>query len=77
MRAPDDSSGGKVPAGAPEQSEEMEDAFSDWAALNAGPLACGHSGDLLDLRLRLNAAFAKASNSREGTPSAAWNSADA
>ena len=41
----------------------LEEEFSDWWANNYYLLEVGLCGDLLDLRLRLNAAFTKASNS--------------
>lgn len=53
-------------AGAPEAPppnvvEAMKNAFTDWWADNAYLLDVGLTGDLVDLRLRLNAAFANCS----------------
>lgn len=42
--------------------DEMTEAFFDWLAENHRFLDVGLPGDLLDLRSRLNAAFAKASS---------------
>jgi hypothetical protein len=39
----------------------LEDEFDDWRAENDYLLSAGLSGDVSDLRLRLNAAFTKAS----------------
>jgi hypothetical protein len=54
-----------VEAGAPVDIVEirlaLEDEFNDWRAENDYLLSVGLSGDVSDLRLRLNAAFAKAS----------------
>ncbi len=51
-------------AGAPETPppnvvEAMKNEFNDWWADNAYLLDVGLPGDLVDLRLRLNAAFAE------------------
>lgn len=61
-------------AGAPREIVEiklaLEDEFNDWRAENDYLLSTGLPGDVFDLRLRLNAAFAKASSSAPSTPSA-------
>ena len=54
--------------------EFLEDAFADWAALNAYSLSCGSCGDIFDLRDRLNAASAKALTLSGSAPIAAENS---
>jgi hypothetical protein len=60
-------------AGAPAEIVEirlaLENEFNDWRAQNDYLLSTGLPGDVLDLRLRLNAAFAKASSSARSTPS--------
>jgi hypothetical protein len=51
----------------PEGIAEMEAEFSDWQAENGHLLDNGLSGDVADLRLRLNAAWIKA------RPLLGWN----
>jgi hypothetical protein len=52
-----------VEAGAPETIDKLrlalEEEFFDWRSENDYLLSVGLSGDVSDLRLRLNAAFAK------------------
>lgn len=48
---------------APELFRALERAFYDWWAENGHALDNGVPGDVYDLRLRLNAAFANASTS--------------
>jgi hypothetical protein len=47
------------------EREAVEETFFDWWAENFHALEAGLPGDVLDLRLRLNAALTKASNSSE------------
>jgi hypothetical protein len=50
--------------------EALETVFYDWWADNHEALSLGASGDVADLRLRLNAAFANSLHSRSVKPSA-------
>jgi hypothetical protein len=50
-----------APVGIAEARLALEDEFNDWRAENDYLLSVGLSGDVSDLRLRLNAAFTKAS----------------
>jgi hypothetical protein len=62
---------GKVSTGSPDFGrEELEAVFNDWWADNYSALSMGGIGDVFHLRLRLNAAFAKACSSSRVTPSA-------
>jgi hypothetical protein len=63
----------RLVAGAPEDtSKALEAAYYDWWAENDSLLKAGLTGDVYDLRLRLNAAFEKSSNSLSVTPKASW-----
>jgi hypothetical protein len=60
-------------AGAPgleSKKELLEREFYDWWAHNDYLLRVGLPGDVEDLRLRLNAAFAKSRRSSRGAPNA-------
>lgn len=57
------------PALEPGQAE-LEAAFEDWLSENYDLLVERLPVDVLDLRLRLNAAFANSCNSSRSTPSA-------
>jgi hypothetical protein len=57
-------SGGPIPADLADPLRELlERAYHEWAGENYYALDVGLSGDVLDLRERLNAAFANASSS--------------
>ncbi len=53
--------------------DAIEAAFHDWWARNSQYLAVGLPGDVLDLRLRLNAAAAKSYTSSFFAPRASQN----
>ena len=58
--------------------EALEGAYYDWWGDNYHSLDVGMPGDVLDLRDKLNAAFAKASNSgRDTAPTAMRNASPA
>ena len=65
------------PYGTPAVIEPLRDAidrvFYDWWADNDHALSLGLPGDVLELRERLNAAFAKASNCELAAPIEARN----
>jgi hypothetical protein len=54
----------------PEMIEALNDAYYEWSGDNGYLLDVGLPGDLLDLRSRLNAAYANASISALDTPKA-------
>lgn len=57
----------------PDEREALEQAFFDWWGDNYHTLVLGGSGDLLNLRSALNAAYAKIRSSRSETSSASCN----